>query len=291
MKSCCAIGCRNRYSNGSSLSFYRFPVDLDRRCKWIAAIKRKNWEPNQHSFLCSDHFTTGRKSQDPLSPDFVPSVFQYTDSPTRKKTVKAFKKYQNRKTLLRRKIVQEKAERIEEEKRAAEEEKVAEEERVAEKERVAEEERAAQEERAAEDERAAEEERVVEEERAERAAVSVSTQTDFTITGCPIFSQKCLQFTDDGFRNDEAVKFYTSLPSYHRLKSVYDLASGFFTGKHGNSSLTLFQELLLTLMKLRLNLRDQDLSFRFGVCQSTVSRIFRKWIDILYTLHSFKTDC
>ncbi len=33
-------------------------------------------------------------------------------------------------------------------------------------------------------------------------------------------------------------------------------------------------------MKLRLNLRDQDLSL--GVLQSTVSRSFRKWIDILY---------
>ncbi len=77
---------------------------LDRRCKWIAAIKRKNWEPNQHSFfmLWSLHYRSGSSLQ---GSSLSRRVFQYTDSPTRKKTVKAFKKYQNRKTLLRRKIV------------------------------------------------------------------------------------------------------------------------------------------------------------------------------------------
>ena len=88
--------------------------------------------------------------------------------------------------------------------------------------------------------------------------------------------------TDDGFKSDDAIKFYTGLPSYPRLKAVFDLASGYIKGKHGNSLLTLFQEFLLTLMKIRLNLRDQDLGFRFSVSQFTVSRIFLKWIDILY---------
>ena len=36
------------------------------------------------------------------------------------------------------------------------------------------------------------------------------------------------------------------------------------------------------LMKMRLNLRDQDLAYRFSASQPTVSRCFRKWIDILY---------
>jgi predicted transcriptional regulator len=35
-------------------------------------------------------------------------------------------------------------------------------------------------------------------------------------------------------------------------------------------------------MKLRLNLLDQDLAYRFGVSQPTVSRIIKKWVDILY---------
>ena len=39
-----------------------------------------------------------------------------------------------------------------------------------------------------------------------------------------------------------------------------------------------FQQLLLVLMKLRLNLEEQDLAYRFSVSQSTVSRVFRKWM-------------
>lgn len=45
------------------------------------------------------------------------------------------------------------------------------------------------------------------------------------------------------------------------------------------TSLSLFQ---LFVMKLRLNIGDQDLAYRFNVSQSTVTRQMQKWIDILY---------
>ena len=35
-------------------------------------------------------------------------------------------------------------------------------------------------------------------------------------------------------------------------------------------------------MKLRLNLTNEDLVYRFGVAKSTVSRIFHKWLDVMY---------
>ena len=38
----------------------------------------------------------------------------------------------------------------------------------------------------------------------------------------------------------------------------------------------------MILMKLCLNLGDQDLAYRFGVNQSTIPRHVKKWIDILY---------
>ena len=40
---------------------------------------------------------------------------------------------------------------------------------------------------------------------------------------------------------------------------------------------------MMVLMKLRLNLGDQDLAYRFQVTQSTVSRYFNRWLDVLYT--------
>ena len=46
-------------------------------------------------------------------------------------------------------------------------------------------------------------------------------------------------------------------------------------------SLKAAQELLLTLMKLRLNLSDKFLAYLFGIHQSTVSRVFHRWIHAM----------
>ena len=32
------------------------------RNKWISAVKRKDWEPNEYTWLCSAHFISGVKS-------------------------------------------------------------------------------------------------------------------------------------------------------------------------------------------------------------------------------------
>ena len=39
---------------------------------------------------------------------------------------------------------------------------------------------------------------------------------------------------------------------------------------------------MVLINKLCLNLVDQDIAYRFGAHQSTVSLNFRKWIDIMY---------
>ena len=76
--------------------------------------------------------------------------------------------------------------------------------------------------------------------------------------------------------NGDAIKFYAGLPSYSLLKTVFDFVSPL--DKHRNSALPLFQQFLMTLVKLRLNLCDQDLAYRFGVSQSTVLMNFSKWM-------------
>ena len=48
--SCCAIGCKSRKNKNSSLSFHRFPREQGRRNKWIAALGRINWQPNEYSY-------------------------------------------------------------------------------------------------------------------------------------------------------------------------------------------------------------------------------------------------
>ena len=73
MKSFCAVGCANRASKGSGISFYRFPADPERRAKWVAAVKREDWQPSKYTWICSANFIR-EKSNDPLSPDYVPSI-------------------------------------------------------------------------------------------------------------------------------------------------------------------------------------------------------------------------
>ena len=91
-----------------------------------------------------------------------------------------------------------------------------------------------------------------------------------------------LNFTEASLRDDDdKVKYYTGLSSFAVLMALFNFLS--VNLEIGNrSALSLFQQLMLVLMKLRLNVGDQDLAFRFSVNQSTISRCLSKWIDVMY---------
>ena len=80
------------------------PTDVERRAKWIAAVKRENWHPSVHSWICSAHFLSGENSDDQLSPDYVQSVFNYVSSPVKRKRIKDLEAYDRRKKARRRKL-------------------------------------------------------------------------------------------------------------------------------------------------------------------------------------------
>ncbi|XP_044170771.1 uncharacterized protein LOC122954947 [Acropora millepora] len=80
-------------------------------------------------------------------------------------------------------------------------------------------------------------------------------------------------FDKNYFREDNGkVSFYTGLPTYEVLEATFNHVSPFV--KRRTQSLTLFQEMVMVLMKLRLNVPRQDLAYRFGISQSTASRTF-----------------
>ena len=60
--SCCAFNCTNRHSKEKGIKFYRFPKDPERRRRWIAAIRREGWEPNDGSRICAAHFVSGMEN-------------------------------------------------------------------------------------------------------------------------------------------------------------------------------------------------------------------------------------
>ena len=87
-------------------------------------------------------------------------------------------------------------------------------------------------------------------------------------------------FTEDYFAgDDEKVKFYTGLPSFDILKTTFEFIKPFVTRRC--LTLTLFQEFILVLMKLRLDVPFQDLAYRFDISLSTVSRIFLAWMIVM----------
>ena len=87
-------------------------------------------------------------------------------------------------------------------------------------------------------------------------------------------TSECL--TEASFQENNAkVKFYTGLPSFTTLMAVFACVSAHVITAP-QTSLTSFQQFVMVLMNLRLNLTNQDLAYRFGVHQASVSRIFRK---------------
>ena len=80
--------------------------------------------------------------------------------------------------------------------------------------------------------------------------------------------------------DEKLTTFYTGLPSYTILMSVFTLVTK-CVPENPSTKLTNFQCFLLTLMKLRLNLSNYDLGFRFCIHETTVSRYITKWLQLM----------
>ena len=84
--------------------------------------------------------------------------------------------------------------------------------------------------------------------------------------------------------DEERVKFYTGLTALSVMMAVFDLISPALPER---KSISKFQQLLITFMRLRLNLSVQDLAYRFGVHASTVSRVFQTCVHAMFTSMAF----
>ena len=87
--------------------------------------------------------------------------------------------------------------------------------------------------------------------------------------------------TEQFFDSSEKVKYYTGLPNIEVLRVLHDFCLQ-IVSRNNNNALTTFQELTLTLGRLRLNLNVKDIAYRFGMSVPSVSKIFHKWLDILF---------
>ena len=74
------------------------------------------------------------------------------------------------------------------------------------------------------------------------------------------------------FRSDDKVRFYTGLPSYQVLVTTFNHVAPHVSRR--TQALDPFQEFVLVLIKLRLNVPFKDLAYHFLVAVPIVSRIF-----------------
>ena len=201
-------------------------------------------------------YILGLKSEDPLSPAYIPSLFSFTPSPKKRRTEQGLERY-------------EAAKRRGEEKDRTE----------------------------AADGLVALADDVVH----PLDTVSVATQTDLTSMVLSALEEDNQRMTtelaevrvakgypnqEDLKGNDKILRFYTGLSSFTVLMALFKLVSVAIP-EGGAAKLSQFEYFILTLMKLRLNASNYDLGFRFGVSESTVSRVFAKWIEAMDIRLSF----
>ena len=87
-------------------------------------------------------------------------------------------------------------------------------------------------------------------------------------------------FDESYFAEDDAkVRFYTGLPSFDILKKIFNFVAPHV--KRNSLNLSKFQEFIMTLIKVRLNVPHQDLAYRFDVSLTTVSCILTHWLMVM----------
>ena len=294
---CAVIKCGNRSGRDKGKRFFRLPSVIShqgekalelsgrRQREWLARIRRKDIRPDQYenTRVCSDHFVSGSPSKlfDDSSPDWAPSLHLGYDSHESDCVDARSERYER---------VMERQSR----KRASHELDPDRPSNISDQ----------------DDDPA---------DREESRIPAISTQTDVTMENLDsleeraktlnipyvnnleaqlieqreenrklfvtanemkqdiqFFSLNELFFKD----NDEKVLFYTGLSTWELLTKLFVYIKPYLKQ---HSVLTPFQQLVATLMRLRLNLSGQDLGYRFKVHPSTISRTFEFVVGLLYT--------
>ncbi|CAH3031998.1 unnamed protein product [Pocillopora meandrina] len=264
---CLIVGCGSKSGRDKGLYFARVPsvvtnqgeeaqkLSEERRSRWISAISRDDLteEILENDRVCVKHFVSGRaaKSWDKFNIDWVPTLLlghkKATDRADHKEAA-AKRSERAREHELVKKPAFEKRSRVRT--RANGEEKLNE-----------------------PGEQVSNLSFKGNEDEEKKLTVEAGTQTEefeYLFSSLNI-DRKPFDWWEF-VQNEEKAKFYTGLPSFDILQNVFEHVSPFVAYKSQN--LTTFQEFVMTLIKLKLDAPHQDLSYRFNVSLSTVSRNF-----------------
>ena len=265
---CCVPLCYNDSKRNKTLKFYVIPKDPALRKKWLAMISRKNFLPSASHRVCSAHFEGGKKTYLNNVPTIVPK--------TVKPTINKPRSTRNSATTPRDPAVMEwrtsNCCAYEIEGISTEQQLESRVEQLTEIQKL-----------------------TMEFEHKEKQLQEEKSRLQQVINDN--------KFSIDRFKHNQAqFKFYTEFDSYDLFRSVLDFlepaASSLIycdsTANIENKSkpsclkrgpqrrLTAEEEFFLLLVRLRNAFPIQDLSIRFGISTSHVSRILITWIDFLH---------
>ncbi|XP_031327975.1 uncharacterized protein LOC116161365 isoform X2 [Photinus pyralis] len=267
MPNFCAVAQCGSRSNRDKVSFFRFPSIYDnnkkvdprkerRREAWILATRRTDLTDSKlkYQMICSRHFLEGKpaKLSDENHPDWIPSQNMGYD-----KRKASMERYNRSKKRIKQESIQEPLLNMEIATHSAE--------------------------------------------------VFDNLTSTLETTECTNVTEKDLEygllkaneeiyrlrkelsvhkFSMSDMKDDAKCKFYTGL-SFEVLEIVFQLVEPYIMITP-NTTLSKFEQVILTLMKLRLNLLFTDLGYRFNISRSTCGRIFKNVLHVLYKkLRSF----
>jgi len=298
---CIVVGCSTKSGKHKDINCFRVPAVIsnqgeeteelsrERRNRWISAISRgdvKTKDILQHERVCDRHFVSGRPAAiwDKFNTDWVPTL-NLGKTSYREKDHEAATARAERSRTRRKRAIEEQEYKLHVAKQLdiLNEAGIT----VADMEFENSEPGTSILDSSITNEQNMED---IEEEEVVGTPVDIGTQTEMFDVPSPVdvefqdaetqtdefeyqFYSKSYQAPDrDYFNTDEKVRFYTGLPSFDVLVTTFEHVAPHVTRR--TLSLDKFQEFMIVLMKLRLNVPFQDLAFRFNISLSTVSRIF-----------------
>ena len=302
---CVVFGCGSRSDREKGIGFYRIPsvinnkstfeeeLTTERREKWIQAISRGDTKAKdvlKSERVCGKHFVSGKPSPywDKHNVDWVPTLELGKKSYGREIDYEARAKRQERaKKREKHAIEQQEREAAEKRQKLIESSLPVAQIDFNQPSTSTEEEKTGNEDAFSGDLTACDEGSESDEIRtqimrdAECQADTELKDSECQTTELEYMFQKSTYRVPDKefFDSDEKVRFYTGLPSLEVLMVVFDHVASHV--KRQTQSLDRFQEFIIVLMKLRLNVPLQDLAYRFVVSISTISRIFFHWIVVM----------
>ena len=301
---CAIVNCHNRSDRDKNVRFFRLPavishqgartlqLSTERQRKWIAKINRKDLTTERYASIriCSRHFVSGSPTRlvDEANPDWIPTLHLGYCTGEQSEVVSSTLRYDRAKERLARKrkhCEQATRDSDTEATRGADTETTRDADTEAAT-REGDSEQSEDQEQSKEEVPGTETQTIVSSQDLDKMDDEVkrlrAENTQLIEVSNHIKAQYDAQLLTEhsfGSSDNEKVLYYTGLGSMELFSTLLTYVNPYLKER---SSLTKFQQLLLSLMRLRLNLSGQDLGYRFHVHQSTISRVFEFVIGVLY---------